>query len=104
MAIAEKRRQLLERLQMLDELLGADPPCGAVGKRQRSPRIPRDHLASCGVQIQVDETVEDLRAAGDVDVQLTRRAKVAQTTPSCRQARILGSHDPGAGFVAQDVE
>jgi len=78
MTVPKECRELLARLEMLDELLGADPPCRAIRERQRTARVPRDHFGSGRMQIEVDETCQHLRPARDVDVQVTFASETAQ--------------------------
>ena len=70
MTLAEEVRQLLARLQVLDELLDADPDGRAGAQGKRAPAVPRDHLGAAREEIQVHEVCQDLRAAGDVGAEI----------------------------------
>ncbi len=102
-AVAQKRRQVLARLDVLEEMLDADAGGAFVADRHAGPAVP-SHSWRRADQLDVDEAVEDLRAAGDVHQRVTHAANLAQPRPPAGQHRVLCAHDPGVRLEAKLIE
>jgi hypothetical protein len=55
-AIAEKYRQLLSRIEVLQEVLDSDAGGGAIGQREIAPAIPTDDFRARGKEVEVHES------------------------------------------------
>src|SRR5207247_4004392 len=61
-AVPEKRRKLFAGLEMLDKVLDPDASSRSVTERQRPPAIPPDDGRRSGIEIEIDESLQHMRA------------------------------------------